>query len=128
MILLNRVILVRLDPEDLSLSAAAQLANVEAARAKHTQAKADETRSAMLVKSGVISRREYDQDRAALDSAKALLEAMEAQARVSEHSSEYAVLLADADGVIVRTLANRAKSWRRDKPWSSWRMMAPEKP
>ena len=98
-------ILMRLDPEDLRLSAAAQLANVEAARAKHTQAKADETRSAMLVNSGVISRREYDQDRAALDSAKALLEAAKAQARVSENSSEYAVLLADADGVIVRTLS-----------------------
>src|SRR6476661_1105042 len=50
-------ILMRLDPEDLSLSAAAQHANVEATRAKYTQAKADETRSAMLVKSGVISRR-----------------------------------------------------------------------
>src|SRR5690348_16532328 len=71
--------LMRLDPEDLRLSAAAQQANVEAARAKYTQAKADETRSAMLVKSGVISRRKYDQDRAALDSAKALLEAAEAQ-------------------------------------------------
>ena len=98
-------LLMRLDPEDLSLSAAAQLANVEAARAKHTQAKADETRSALLVKSGVISRREYDQDRAALDTAKALLEAVEAQARVSKNSSEYAVLLADADGIIVRTLS-----------------------
>src|SRR5436309_9571112 len=97
--------LMRLDPEDLSLSAAAQQASVEAARAKHTQAKADETRSAMLVKSGVISRREYDQDRAALDSAKAQLDAAEAQARVSNNSSEYAVLLADADGVIVRTLS-----------------------
>ena len=59
----------------------------------------------MLIKSGVISGREYDQDRAALDSAKALLEAVEAQARVSNNSSEYAVLLADADGVIVRTLS-----------------------
>jgi RND family efflux transporter MFP subunit len=97
--------LVRLDPEDLRLSAAAQQANVEAARAKYTQAKADETRSAMLIKSGVISGREYDQDRAALDSAKALLEAVEAQARVSNNSSEYAVLLADADGVIVRTVS-----------------------
>src|SRR5437667_9107705 len=37
--------LMRLDPEDLRLSAAAQQANVEAARAKYTQAKADETRS-----------------------------------------------------------------------------------
>src|SRR5881397_3678566 len=97
--------LMRLDPEDLRLSAAAQEASVEAARAKYTQAKADETRSGMLVKSGVISPREYDQDRAALDSAKAQLEAAEAQARVSNNSSEYAVLLADADGVIVRTLS-----------------------
>jgi RND family efflux transporter MFP subunit len=97
--------LMRLDPKDLRLSAAAQQANVEAARAKYTQATADETRSAMLVKSGVISRREYDQDRAALDSAKAQFEAAEAQARVSNNSSEYAVLLADANGVIVRTLS-----------------------
>jgi RND family efflux transporter MFP subunit len=97
--------LMRLDPEDLRLSAAAQQANVEAARAKYIQAKADETRSAMLVKSGVISPREYDQYRAALDSAKAQLEAAEAQARVSNNSSEYAVLLADSDGVIVRTLS-----------------------
>jgi RND family efflux transporter MFP subunit len=97
--------LMRLDPEDLRLSAAAQQANVEAARAKYTQANADETRSAMLVKSGVISHREYDQDRAALDNAKAQLEAAEAQARVSNNSSEYAILLADADGVIVRTLS-----------------------
>src|SRR5207249_3246155 len=58
--------LMRLDPEDLRLSAAAQQANVEAARAKYTQAKADETRSGMLVKSGVISPREYDQERAAV--------------------------------------------------------------
>jgi RND family efflux transporter MFP subunit len=97
--------LMRLDPEDLRLSAAAQQANVEAARAKYTQANADERRSATLVKSGVISPREYDQYRAALDSAKAQLEAAEAQARVSNNSSEYAVLLADADGVIVRTLS-----------------------
>src|ERR1043166_8128591 len=97
--------LMRLDPEDLRLSAAAQQANVEAARAKYTQAKANETQSAMLVKSSVISPREYDQYRAALDTAEAQLEAAEAQARVSNHSSEYAILLADADGVIIRTLS-----------------------
>jgi RND family efflux transporter MFP subunit len=98
-------ILMRLDPVDLRLSAAAQQANVQAARAKYTLASADEKRSAMLVKNGVISRQEYDQDRATLDSAKAQLEAAEAQARVSNNFSEYAVLLADADGVIVRTLS-----------------------
>src|SRR6516162_2451967 len=98
-------ILMRLDPEDLRLSAAAQQANVEAARAKYTLASADEKRSAMLVKNGVISRQAYDRDRATLDNARAQLEAAEAQSRVSNNSSEYAVLLADADGVIVQTLS-----------------------
>src|SRR5204862_2459609 len=98
-------ILMRIDSVDLKLSFAAQQANVEAARAKYTQTKADEARFAALVTSGAVSRQEYDQARAALDSAKAQLEAAEAQARVSSNSSEYAVLLADADGVIVRTLS-----------------------
>jgi len=98
-------ILMRLDSVDLNLSLAAQQANVEAARAKYTQTKADEARFAVLVKSGAVSRQEYDQARAALDSAKAQLDAAEAYARVSNNSSEYAVLLADADGVIVRTLS-----------------------
>jgi RND family efflux transporter MFP subunit len=97
-------ILMRLDPVDLKLSLAAQEANVEAARAKYTQAQADDARYAALVKSGAVSRQEHDQARATLDSAKAQLEAAEARAKVSGNSSEYAVLLADADGVIVRTL------------------------
>lgn len=98
-------VLMRLDSVDLKLSVAAQQANVEAARAKYTQSKADEARAAALVATRAVSRQEYDQTRAALDSAKAQLNAAEAQARVSNNSSEYAVLLADADGVIVRTLS-----------------------
>jgi RND family efflux transporter MFP subunit len=98
-------VLMRLDPVDLELAFAAQKANVEAARAKYIQAKADEARYAALVKSGAVSRQEYDQARAAFDSAKAQLDAAEAQAKVSNNSSEYAVLLADADGVVVRTLS-----------------------
>src|SRR5213595_2272508 len=98
-------VLMRIDSLDLKLSFAAQQANVEAARAKYTLEKADETRSARLLESGAVSRQEYDQARAARDSAKGQLEAAEAQARVSNNSSEYAVLLADADGVIVRTLS-----------------------
>jgi RND family efflux transporter MFP subunit len=98
-------ILMRIDSVDLKLSSAAQQANVEAARARYIQADADEARYAALVKSGAVSRQEYDQARAARDSAKAQLEAAEAQARVSDNSSEYAVLLADDDGVIVRTLS-----------------------
>src|SRR5947199_2509855 len=81
-------ILMRLDSVDLKLAFAAQRANVEVARARYTQAKADEARSAMLIKSGVISGREYDRDRAALDSAKAQLDGAEAQARASNNLSE----------------------------------------
>jgi RND family efflux transporter MFP subunit len=97
-------VLMRLDSVDLKLSVAAQQANVEAARAKYIQAKADEARSAVLAPH-VVSRQEYEQARAARDSTKAKLEEAEAQARVSNNSSEYAVLLAEADGVIVRTLS-----------------------
>ena len=98
-------VLMRLDALDLELAFAAQKANVEAARAKYVQTKADEARYVALVASGAVSHQEYDQARAAFDSAKSQLDAAEAQARVSNNSSEYAVLLADADGVIVRTLS-----------------------
>src|SRR5438067_8723507 len=53
-------VLMRLDSVDLKLSFAAQQANVEAARAKYVQAKADESRFAVLVKSDFVSRQEYD--------------------------------------------------------------------
>jgi len=98
-------ILMRLDPVDLELSLAAQQANVEAARAGYVQAKADEARFARLVETGAVSHQGYDQARSALDSAKAQLAAAEAQAKVTRNSSEYSVLLADADGVIVATFA-----------------------
>ena len=98
-------VLMRLDPVDLDLSLAAQQANVEAARAGYVQAKADEARFAVLVKTGAVSLQGYDQTRAALDTAKAQLEAAEAQAKVTRNSSGYSILAADADGVIVATLA-----------------------
>src|SRR4051812_47540125 len=98
-------ILMRLDSLDLKLALAAQQANVEAARARYVQAKADEARLTRLFESAVASRLEYDRAREALGVTAAQLEAAEAQARVSNNSSEYAVLLADADGVIVRTLS-----------------------
>jgi RND family efflux transporter MFP subunit len=98
-------ILMRLDSVDLNLSLAAQQANVEAARARYIEAKADEARYATLVAARAVSRQDYDHTKASLDSAKAQLDAAEAQARVSNNSSEYAVLVADADGVIVRTLS-----------------------
>lgn len=97
-------VLMRLDSLDLELALAAQQAKVEAARARYAQAKADEARLAGAVEYGGVSREGYDAARAELDISMAMLEAAEAEARVSHNSSEYAVLQADADGVIVRTL------------------------
>jgi RND family efflux transporter MFP subunit len=97
--------LMRLDSLDLELALAAQQAKVVAARARYTHAKADEARFAGAVEYGGVSREGYDAARTELDISKALLEAAEAEARVTRNSSEYAVLQADADGVIVRTLS-----------------------
>src|SRR6266567_4265189 len=47
-------VLLRLDSVDLKLSLAAQQANVEAARAKYTQTKADEARFAVLVETRAV--------------------------------------------------------------------------
>lgn len=98
-------VLMRLDSIDLELALAAQQAKVVAARARYTQAKADEARFAEAIEYGGVSREGYDAARTELDVSKALLEAAEAEARVSRNSSEYAILFADADGVIVRTLS-----------------------
>lgn len=97
-------VLLRLDPLDLNLSSAAQQANVEAAQAKFVQAKADEARHSQLLKSSAVSRQEYERTREVLDSATAQVEAAESMAKVSENSSQYAVLTADADGTVIRTL------------------------
>ena len=54
---------------------------------------------------GAVSASEYDQIKAAADSAKADLSAAQAQANVAQNATGYAVLLADSDGVVMETLA-----------------------
>ena len=97
--------LMRLDPADLSLLAQAQQQAVEAARARAKQATDDEVRYRRLVTAGVVSASAYDQIKAAADTAKAELSAAQAQANVAQNTMGYAVLLADADGVVMDTLA-----------------------
>lgn len=98
-------VLLRLDPADLQLAAAAQQETVAAARALATQTADDESRLRGLKGTGAISASAYDRAKAAADSALAQLKAVEAQARVAANSSLYTELLADADGIIMDTLA-----------------------
>ncbi|MFP9444495.1 efflux RND transporter periplasmic adaptor subunit [Pectobacterium brasiliense] len=97
--------LMRLDPIDLSLQAQAQQQTVTAARARARQATDDEARYRGLVAAGAVSASAYDQIKAAAETAKAELSAAQAQADVARNATEYAVLLADADGVVMNTLA-----------------------
>jgi len=97
--------LMRLDPIDLQLQARAQLQTVASARALAKQTADDEARYRGLVAVGAVSASRYDQIKAAADSAKAQLSAAQAQADVAHNATGYAVLLADANGVVMDTLA-----------------------
>jgi RND family efflux transporter MFP subunit len=97
--------LMRLDPTDLELALAAREKAVAAARALTVKAAADEARHRQLRKSGWSTQQKYDEVKAALDAANAQLEAAEAEAKVARNEVSYALLLADADGTVVDTLA-----------------------
>lgn len=98
--------LMRIDPNDLKLAAHAQQETVVAARARARQTAEDEARYRDLVGTGAVSASAYDQVKAAAESARAQLKAAEAQADVARNATGYAVLVADADGVVVETLAD----------------------
>lgn len=98
-------LLMRIDPVDLKLAAEAQHEAVAAAKARAQQTADDELRYRDLRGTGAISSATYDQAKAAADVAKAQLSAAEAQASVARNASRYAELIADADGVVMETLA-----------------------
>ncbi|KOP51773.1 secretion protein HylD [Pseudomonas coronafaciens pv. porri] len=97
--------LMRIDPADLKLAALAQREAVTAARAQARQTADEEKRYSSLRSSGAISASNYDQIKVAADSAKARLSAAEAQAEVAFNATRYTDLLADADGIVMETLA-----------------------
>lgn len=97
--------LMRIDAADYALAVAAQDELVEAARARAVQTASEERRYRGLVSAGAVSALAYDQAKAAADAAQAQLAATQAQARVSRNAAGYAVLTADADGVVMETLA-----------------------
>lgn len=97
--------LLRLDPVDLKLAANAQQEAVAAARARAQQASDEEQRYRDLQGTGAVSALAHEQIKAAADAARAQLRAAEAQAAAALNASRYAELLADADGIVMETLA-----------------------
>jgi len=98
--------LMRLDPTDLRLAATAARAAVEAARAQNKRALADELRQRDLVAINAVSVQEYDQAKSSADATTAQLNAAVAYSRQLENQVGYAVLKAEADGVIMETPAD----------------------
>lgn len=98
-------ILLQMDPTDYAHAVTAQAKSVSAAKARAEQTAADEARYRGLVKTGAASASTYDQIKAAADSARDQLAAAEAQARVAADEAEYTNLIADADGIVVESLA-----------------------
>jgi RND family efflux transporter MFP subunit len=97
--------LMRIDPSDLRLATRAHEEAVAAAAARARQTADDEARYRDLVPTGAVSASAYDKVKAAAESARAELSAATAQADVARNETGYAVLLSDADGVVVETLA-----------------------
>jgi RND family efflux transporter MFP subunit len=97
--------LMRIDITDYAHAITAQAESVAAAKARADQAAADEARYRGLVATGAVSASTYDQIKAASDAARAQLTAAEAQEKIARDQGDYSVLLADADGTVVDTLA-----------------------
>jgi len=98
-------LLMTIDRTDYVHAITARAETVAAAKAKAVQAAADEARYRGLVKSGAVSASIYDQIKAASDAAQADLAAAKAQEQVARDEGGYSELLADADGIVVETLA-----------------------
>jgi multidrug efflux system membrane fusion protein len=93
-------LLMRLDARDLALTEASSRATVAAQDAQFAVEKADFERFEKLAATGFISAAEFDRQKTRYEAARAQLESVRAQARVSGNQTGYAELRADADGTI----------------------------
>lgn len=93
-------VLAQLDPQDLRLGQDAARAAWTAAQVNHDQAQADYKRFRELRDQGFISSAELERRENALKAAKAQLDQALAQSSVQGNQAGYAVLVADASGVI----------------------------
>jgi RND family efflux transporter MFP subunit len=97
--------LMRIDATDLRLAMRGQEEAVAAAKARARQTADDEARLRGLVGAGAVSTSAYDKAKAAAEAARAELNAAEARTDLARNETRYAILFADADGVVVETLA-----------------------
>lgn len=93
-------VIARLDPQDVKLSASATNAQVAAAEADLSLAKAEFERARNLAAQKFISGSSLDSRRTQVEAAEARLRQARAQANVSGNQVGYATLVADRDGLV----------------------------
>lgn len=97
--------LARLDPADLDLQVKATQAQLASAQADAASAAAEYRRAAELKHGGWTSGQSYDRAQAAHERAKARVAELQASLNVLQNNRRYAVLSADAEGVVTAVLA-----------------------
>ena len=99
------VVLMRIDPSDVALGAAAATAGRGQAEADHALAKAELERHRELYERPYISKSLLDVRQAAYDATAARLRQARAQASEAGNQAAYATLRADTDGTVTAVLA-----------------------
>lgn len=97
--------LAKLDPQDVQLQVRSQEAQLASAEADAANAKADFDRYAKLKSGDWVSASEYDKRRTSAAVAAARVRELRSQLSVSRNSADYAVLTADAAGIVTAVLA-----------------------
>jgi RND family efflux transporter MFP subunit len=97
--------LMQLDPRDLALGASARTRAVEAAAASLDMATREEARARALAAVGIAARKDFEDAQARLQATRAQWLAAQAEAREAGNALGYAVLRADAPGVVSEILA-----------------------
>jgi len=97
--------LIRLDPSDQALGATGAAAQLAAAEAERSFAKADLERYRGLKEKGFVSQAAFDAKKTGFEAAEAKVAALSAQTALSRNQAGYTVLRADHAGVISAVLA-----------------------
>lgn len=108
--------LMSLDPTDFTLNASAATQQLQANEATKTQAEADRLRFARVVGAGAVSPQKYDIATASADASDANVLAAKAQAQIAANAQSYTTIYAEADGVIVDTMAEPGQVVQAGQP------------
>jgi RND family efflux transporter MFP subunit len=108
--------LMSLDPTDYALSATVANQQLHASEAAKVQALADHSRFAGVVGDGAVSQQRYDAAKATADASTANVLAAQAQHEIADNARSYTTIYAEADGVIVDTLAEPGQVVQAGQP------------